>query len=230
MVYFKQLFATLFLISFSFLGCQSQDSAISFLALGDSYTIGERVGVEESWPVQLSEQLRAEGLDVAAPKIIAQTGWTTQDLKKAIAKADLEPPYDLVSLLIGVNDQYQGIDISKYPSNFRFLLDKAITLAGHKPDHVLVLSIPDYGATPFGQQRNSKKISAEIENYNSINKDIATRLGAHYINITPISQKAKINPALVASDGLHPSEKMYKQWVEKVLPITLTEFEKEALN
>jgi lysophospholipase L1-like esterase len=226
MIHFKQLFATLFLISFSFFGCQSQGSSISFLALGDSYTIGQSVGVENSWPVQLTGLLIAEGLDVQKPEIIAQTGWTTQDLKKAIAKADLDPTYDLVSLLIGVNDQYQGVDISKYPSNFRFLLEKAVALAGNKPDHVLVLSIPDYGATPFGKQKNSKKISAEIEKYNSISKSIADSLGVHYINITPISEKAKTNPALVAYDGLHPSAKMYKQWVEKVIPIVLNEFKK----
>ncbi|HEX6982524.1 MAG TPA: SGNH/GDSL hydrolase family protein [Balneolaceae bacterium] len=226
MIYFKQLFAILFLISFSFIGCQSQDSTISFLALGDSYTIGESVGVENSWPVQLSEQLRAKGLDVADPKVIAQTGWTTQDLKKAIAEADLNPPYDFVSLLIGVNDQYQGIDISKYPSNFSFLAEKAISLAGDKPHNVFILSIPDYGVTPFGQQKNPKKIATELARYNAINKKIADSLGIHYINITPISKKAKTNPDLVASDGLHPSAKMYNQWVKKVAPVVLDEFGK----
>lgn len=196
---------------------QAQD-ALSYLALGDSYTIGESVDASERWPMQLAQALRESGVEINDPQIIAKTGWTTEELKKAISDADLNPPYDLVSLLIGVNDQYRGYDIQNYPGKFLYLLKKSISLAGDNPNHVLVLSIPDYGVTPFGQEKNPTKISMEINRYNAINKSISDSLGVHYVDITPISKEAINDSTLLAQDQLHPSGKMYGLWVEKAIP------------
>lgn len=222
----RGLFIILFTILFSFCGHAQKKSSKSYLALGDSYTIGEKVSMGQRWPVLLVDSLRVKNIHIEDPKIIAQTGWTTLDLQQAINKADLAPPYHLVSLLIGVNDQYQHFDIKKYPERFKKLLNKALELAGNRADHVLVLSIPDYGVTPFGKQRNAAKISQEIASYNDINKRIADELGVHYINITSISRQAESDPSLTAKDGLHPSGKMYARWVEKVMPVLLSEKEK----
>lgn len=205
-------------------GCQvlqAQDSALTYLALGDSYTIGESVKVSERWPVQLVNTLREQGIAVKDPKIIAKTGWTTDELKEAIADADLNPPYDLVTLLIGVNDQYRGYDIKNYPKNFRYLLEKSISLAGNNPNRIVVLSIPDYGVTPFAREKNPPKISREINEYNRISKSISDSLGVSYVNITPISTKAESDSTLLADDQLHPSGKMYRMWVEKAIPVVL---------
>lgn len=195
----------------------AQDSDKSFLALGDSYTIGESVPEPERWPVQLVEALREEGISMGDPKIIATTGWTTEELGEAIAESELRPPYDLVSLLIGVNDQYRGYDIDNYPKNFRYLLEKAIALAGDTPAKVVVLSIPDYSVTPFAREKNPSKIARELENYNSINKSISDSLGVYYVDITPISRDAESDTTLLAPDGLHPSGKMYRLWAEQTL-------------
>ena len=202
-------------------GCQmlqAQDTTLSYLALGDSYTIGESVEVSERWPVQLVNELREHGLAVEDPEIIAKTGWTTDELKEAIADTNLNPPYDLVTLLIGVNDQYRGYDINNYPGKFLFLLKKSISLAGNNPNRVVVLSIPDYGVTPFASEKNTPKISREIKEYNSISKSISDSLGVSYVNITPISIKAENDSTLLAKDQLHPSGKMYGEWVKRALP------------
>lgn len=217
------------LFIFLLFGCQvlqAQESALTYLALGDSYTIGESVKVSERWPVQLAEALRNKGIDIKNPQIIAKTGWTTGELKSAIAEADLSPPYDLVTLLVGVNDQYRGYDINNYPKYFLYLLEKSITLAGNNPDRVVVLSIPDYGVTPFVGEKNPPKISREIEEYNAISKSISDSLGVSYVNITPISRKAKNDTTLLADDKLHPSGKMYAQWVEKALTVIMSKLRK----
>lgn len=200
---------------------QSQD--LTYLALGDSYTIGERVDENQRWPVQLTKALRDSGIAISDPTIIAKTGWTTLELEKAITQADLNPPYDLVSLLIGVNDQYDGLDFKKYPARFRLLLKKAIALVGGKKDHVLVVSIPDYSVTPFGQKKNPDAIRKQLARYNATNKLIAEKMGVHYVNITPGSREAARDSSLVAPDGLHPSGKMYTQWVEQIIPVVLPE-------
>ena len=215
---------TFFFILLSVSAAAQQDP-YSYLALGDSYTIGESVDADQRWPVQLQQLLQENDISVAEPRIIAKTGWTTLDLRSAIEDAELNPPYDFVSLLIGVNDQYQGKDINTYPDNFRFLLNKAIELAGDRPDHVLVLSIPDYGATPFGQEENPKKINRELRAYNSINKEISEELGVMYVDIFPASLKALKDDALIASDDLHPSGEMYRLWVEEVIPVLLPEIQ-----
>lgn len=179
-----------------------------FLALGDSYTIGESVAESERWPNQLAAKLKIE-----QPRIIATTGWRTDQLKAAIEAANLKPEYDLVSLLIGVNNQYQGKPIEVYEREFEELLQTSIKLAKGKKKNVFIVSIPDYGYTPFGKAKQ-EKISEELDQYNAINKRIATKYGVKYFNITEISRKGLEDSELVAGDGLHPSGKMYEQWVE----------------
>ena len=214
------------LIIFLFLACQilqaqDNDRTLTYLALGDSYTIGESVETSERWPVQLVQKLREQGVPMEDPEIIAKTGWTTDELKEAIADADLHPPYDLVTLLIGVNDQYRGYDIGNYPEKFLYLLEKSIAMAGNNPNRVVVLSIPDYGVTPFASEKNPPKIAREIKEYNRISKSISDTLGVSYVNITPISVKAENDSTLLAGDQLHPSGKMYSRWVEKTLEVVL---------
>lgn len=190
----------------------SKHDTLYYLALGDSYTIGESVKYEERYPVQLVKKLRESDLKIAEPTVIARTGWTTRQLKTAIESATLRKAYDLVSLLIGVNNQYQGIDIEVYKTEFRELLQKAIALAGGNKNRVFVLSIPDYAYTPFGQR--ATRISKDIDEYNAINLSITQQYGISYFDITPISRKGFDQPDLVAGDGLHPSGKMYAAWVE----------------
>lgn len=187
---------------------------LRFLALGDSYTIGESVPQNKRWPVQLADELNQQGFKVAAPKIIAQTGWRTDDLMQAIQEDEaLLARYDLVSLLIGVNNQYQGKDIAVYEEEFEILLNTAIELAGNDPGNVFVVSIPDYGKTPFGAQKE-EQIEQEINTYNDINQAIAKNYGVAYVDITPFSREAKQRSELIAEDNLHPSGLMYTGWVE----------------
>lgn len=191
-------------------------NAISFLALGDSYTIGEAVEERDRWPNQLAIALSERGLPVAKPVIIATTGWRTDELNNAIDIANLKPEFDLVSLLIGVNNQYQGRSSKQYEEEFEMLLRKAIHLAQNNSQQVFVLSIPDYGFTPFGKEKKDT-ISKQIDEFNSINKRITDSYRIDYFNITDISRKGLEDPTLVASDGLHPSGKMYSLWVERIL-------------
>ena len=195
-----------------------QTHTLSFLALGDSYTIGERVEVSERWPIQLTGRLRQRGVDIADPKIVAVTGWTTDELANGIEKAQLAAEYDLVSLLIGVNNQYRGYDFSQYEREFGELLQQAIDFAGGKTERVFVVSIPDYGVTPFGQERDPKTISEEIDKYNQYAKELAETKGVRYFNITDISREAKDDLKLVAEDQLHPSGTMYARWVDRIFP------------
>lgn len=188
----------------------SQSDSLRFLALGDSYTIGESVDESMRWPVQLADTLQKMEIPISHPKIIAQTGWTTEELEQAINEAELNPPYDLVSLLIGVNDQYRGNDPDDYPTNIRSLLEKAIALAGDRPDRVFVVSIPNYGVTPFAEDRDPNKIRQEIKQYNRVAQSTADSVNVSFINITPISEKTAVREELTADDNLHPSGKMYK--------------------
>jgi lysophospholipase L1-like esterase len=190
---------------------------IKFLALGDSYTIGEAVAESDRWPVQLVNQLRKKGFKADDPKIIATTGWRTDDLKKAILEQNPSKDYNLVSLLIGVNNQYQGKSAESYAPEFQELLRMAIEFAGGDKSRVFVVSIPDYGFTPFGQEKK-EGISMAIDEFNTVNKKITQSLGVKYFNITDISRKGFEDPELVAADGLHPSGKMYTLWVERILP------------
>ncbi len=196
----------------------TQGDSLSYLALGDSYTIGESVDPGDRYPVQLAGELTVNGIAISSPDIVATTGWTTLDLSEAMDVRQIEDNrYDLVSLLIGVNDQYQGKDIAAYPDNFRSLLKRSIALADGAVERVFVISIPDYAFTPFGQERDSAKISADIDAYNEINRKIAHEMGVRYFDITPISRLGLDEPALVAKDGLHPSGNMYQRWVEEIM-------------
>ena len=202
---------------------------IRYLALGDSYTIGEGVPADQRWPVQLAARLREAGLAVESPRIIARTGWTTDELQAALEAQDPRGPYDLVSLLIGVNNQYRGLDVETYRVEFRELLEQAIALAGGDPGRVVVLSIPDWGVTPFarGQSRGTSadpaddfahKIAHEIDRFNAANRQETEQAGARYVNVTGVSREAADDGALLAADGLHPSGEMYRAWVELAWP------------
>ncbi len=187
---------------------------LKYLALGDSYTIGEAVSEKERYPHILVEKLKADQLDIEQVKIIATTGWTTTNLKEAIEKENPSADQDLVSLLIGVNNQYQGKEIGLYEKEFEELLKTAIRLAQNNPKRVFVVSIPDYGVTPFAAQRNPTQIAQEIEIYNAMADGICEKYGVAYFDITPISKHAKDDLTLLTSDELHPSGKMYALWVE----------------
>ena len=211
---------TLIFILFScFPGVYAQKIKISepvrFLALGDSYTIGQSVWVSERWPAQLANALGKKGYNVAEVKYIAQTGWRTDDLEKAINNQQPLTGYNLVSLLIGVNNQYQGGSTQTYTPQFDNLLRTAIQLAGNQPEHVFVLSIPDYAYTPFG--RGNMTISNQIDQFNIVNRFITQNYQVAYIDITPISRLGLVQPDLVASDGLHPSGAMYSLWVDEIM-------------
>ncbi len=201
---------------------ETSETAIKYLALGDSYTIGESVSSGERWPVQLTEQLKNKGLEISSPQIVAQTGWTTDELNQALNGAQLPNDFDLVSLLIGVNNQFRGRSVTDFKREFEPLLDRAIAFAGGNKSKVFVVSIPDYGFTPFGQGRNPEKIAKEIDEYNQVQKDICTSRNIAFFDITPISREGLKDPELVAGDGLHPSGKMYGQWVELMLNDVLT--------
>jgi lysophospholipase L1-like esterase len=189
-----------------------------FLALGDSYTIGESVSEKERWPEQLAAALRVRGKKIDTPRIIAVTGWRTDQLKKAVDEAHLRNEYGLVSLLIGVNNQYQKKSSQSYAPEFEELLGMAVTLAGGKKENVFVLSIPDYGYTPFGKP-NQVTISRALDEFNAVNRAITEKNGIKYINITDLTREGLDNPEYVAPDGLHPSGKMYAQWVERIVPV-----------
>lgn len=192
----------------------SRASAIRYLALGDSYTIGESVAESERWPNQLASVLRQSGKNVADPTIIARTGWTTDELSKAIDDAAPAASWDLVSLLIGVNNQYRGRDAEQYRKEFVVLLRRAIQLARGNAGRVVVVSIPDWGVTPFAKDRDRAKIAREIDLYNAINREESQRLGVIYVDITPVSREP--DPDLVAGDGLHPSGKQYAAWTRLI--------------
>jgi lysophospholipase L1-like esterase len=211
------IFASILLFLFATTVMAQPDTKTKkFLALGDSYTIGESVSEEKRWPVQLVMALNKDGGNFQPPRIIATTGWRTDDLKRAIIAENTDKNYDLVSLLIGVNNQYQGKSTKDYAAEFEELLSMAIAFAGGDKSKVFVVSIPDYGFTPFGKEKQ-KKISEELDEFNRINKMISDKYQASYFNITPISRKGFDHPELVAADNLHPSAKQYSQWVEVIL-------------
>ncbi len=193
---------------------------LTYLAIGDSYTIGEALPLSGSFPHQLRKGLKEKGLQVGTPLIIAKTGWTTAELQEGIKAAALQSKFDIVTLLIGVNNQYRGASKNVYRTEFRDLLEKAIAFAGGKKSHVFVVSIPDWGATPFGRQsgRDTETIAQEIDAFNAINREETLAEGVSYTDITPASRLAKSDESLIASDGLHPSEKMYKDWADQLEP------------
>lgn len=193
--------------------------AFSYLALGDSYTIGEGVDASARWPVQLAGLLRKDGVDVADPDIIAETGWTTNELRDAIRDSGNDSTYDLVSLLIGVNNQYRGRSLNRYRIDVRKLLQTATAFAGGKSGRVLVLSIPDWGVSPFAKRRDRAKITAKIDTFNTIARDECRQASIAYVDITPLSRRAAGNALEFAADGLHYSGEQMRQWVELALPV-----------
>jgi lysophospholipase L1-like esterase len=196
---------------------EEQPVTIRYLALGDSYTIGESVEATERFPNQLADFLKAGGLQTEVT-IIAKTGWTTNELWDGIQASEINPPYDLISLLIGVNNQYRGYDIDEYREQFVFLLNKSIEYADGNPKRVIVLSIPDWGVMPFAHGQGGERIARDIDAFNAVNRAEAEKAGAQYINITSISREAAHDTTLIAGDGLHPSGKMYTEWAKLAYP------------
>ena len=191
---------------------QNINKEYSYLALGDSYTIGEKVNQVESFPFQAVAMLQEKGIHFQPPQVIATTGWSTDELATAIEKATLRESYDFVTLLIGVNDQYRGRPASLYPAAFESLLERAIGLAGNDASKVAVLSIPDWGVTPFAEGRDRRQIALEIDEYNRINQRLAQKYRVAYIDVTPATRRAAKEADLLAEDGLHPSGRAYAEW------------------
>jgi acyl-CoA thioesterase-1 len=191
-------------------------AAYSYLALGDSYTIGEGVIATESWPYQLVKKLNSMGIAFQQPKVIARTGWRTDNLSAAIQAEDLSEKYDLVSLLIGVNNQFQGKSIDQFKKDMRSLLNTAVNLSVAGKSRVFVLSIPDYGSTPFGKLER-ESIGKEIDQWNLACKEICDEFEIPFFDITTISKRAATDTDLTTKDKLHPSAKMYSLWVDEII-------------
>lgn len=193
---------------------------LRYLALGDSYTIGEGVADGERWPVQLAHALRADGLGVDDPQIIATTGWTTEELQAAIDRAAPTPGFDLVTLLIGVNNQYRGRPLEEYLRQFQGLLEHAIALAGGRARRVVVLSIPDWGVTPFAAAsgRDTARIATEIDAFNREARIACQRLHVAFVDVTTVSRQHGAEAAMLVADGLHPSGAMYRLWMQRAFP------------
>ncbi|HEX8322502.1 MAG TPA: SGNH/GDSL hydrolase family protein [Tepidisphaeraceae bacterium] len=185
---------------------------VPFLALGDSYTIGHGVAEADRWPVQLVKRLRARGVDAGDPTVIARTGWTTDELSAAIDEARPQGPFGLVTLLIGVNDQFRGGTPDAYRPKLGALLDRSIALTGWQPRRVLVLSIPDWGVMPFANGYDHAAIGKSIDAFNAVGRDECVKRGITFVDVTPASREAATQPALAASDGLHPSGAQYAHW------------------
>ena len=196
-------------------------AGLRYLALGDSYTIGEGVDPAARWPVQLATALREEGIGLRDPRIIATTGWTTDELASAIDAAEPLGRWELVSLLIGVNNQYRGRSVVDYRGEFSELMERAIGFADGRTNRVVVVSIPDWGVTPFAihEADNRGNISAEIDAFNAAAREVCEKRGVAFVDITPASRDRGGEPDQVAEDGLHPSAAMYTTWTGLVLPV-----------
>ena len=197
----------------------------AFLALGDSYSIGEGVEAGGRWPVQLARALRLEGRDLGEPRIVATTGWTTDELDAGIDAAQAQSPiageHVLVSLLIGVNNQYRGRPLDEFRVQFAALLQRAIAFAGNEPRRVLVLAIPDWGVTPFGAAsgRDVEQISNALDAYNAAAREVCAAHGVAFVDIADVSRARGAEPAMLAEDGLHPSARLYAEWTRLALPV-----------
>ena len=192
----------------------------TYLALGDSYTIGQSVVESEQFPVQAATQLTSLNIKFSTPEIIAQTGWTTSNLLSRLStSAPSKPSYDIVSLLIGVNNQYQHRTQDEYRQQFETLLIKSIQYAGNRKERVFVLSIPDYSVTPFASNSDTAFIARQIDSFNVINKQIALQYNVNYLNITGFTRMAATNTSLIAGDGLHPSGIEYRVWADNLVPM-----------
>ena len=201
---------------------------LTYLALGDSYSIGEGVAENARWPIQLARAMRSEGIAMTDPRIIAMTGWSTDELAAAMDAVEPLGQWDVVSLLIGVNDQYRGHAVDGYRTSFTRLLQRAIALAGANPRQVFVLSIPDWGVTPFAQKsgRDLQQIADELDTYNAATREICDAHGVAFVDITQASRECGAKPAMLADDGLHPSEAMYAEWTRLALPVVRAQLAK----
>ena len=213
-----------FFLSVFILSCEKHIPKKSLLALGDNYTVGEGSLENQSWPNQLKDSLANFNIFISRPTIVAKSGWTTNELKIGIDNASLNYPYDWVSILIGFNNHYKGGNIIDFKEQFEIILSEAIAFSGNIKENVLVISIPDWGITPFAQGRNRKKIEKEIDNFNQIIYEICALNEIEFVDITQISRKVSSKPDWVAEDGLHPSEKQYSFWIQKMLPFFLKKF------
>ena len=229
----KPFLAILFFFTCSNISCNKKETIngminnsiaekkYTYLALGDSYTIGESVPTANNFPNQLVSSMLNNAKPFLPARIIAKTGWTTDELETGIEMANNASPllksYDFVSILIGVNNQYRGRSADNYKTAFEALLRKAIQFAGDKTDHVVVISIPDWGVTPFANGRDRAQIALEIDAYNAVNKQFARQYNIYYIDITPWTREAASDITLLATDGLHPSGKEYKRWAESIM-------------
>jgi lysophospholipase L1-like esterase len=191
---------------------------VRFLALGDSYTIGEGVAEDERWPSHLTRCLDREGIRITDVQLIAQTAWTTDELADAIDEARPRGPFDLVTLMIGVNDQYRSRPVDAFSPEYERLLQRAIGFAGGTPGRVIAISIPDWGATPFAKGRDRSRIGREIDAYNERSRELAQRARVSWVDVTPASRATLSEPSLVTADGLHPSGQMYVRWSELIAP------------
>lgn len=201
-------------------------TTLTYLALGDSYTIGESVPVDNRWTYYLADLLRQSGVQIDNPVTIARTGWTTSELQEAIRQSNVTKTYDLVTLLIGVNNQYRGQSEETYRQEFRELLNSAVKFAADQPSRVLVLSIPDWGVTPFARERDQKYITKEIDAFNAVAKEECKQADITFVDITPISQKLGTDASYIAEDSLHFSGKMYSEWARLALPAAKAVFRK----
>ncbi len=200
--------------------------SITYLALGDSYTIGESVPLSDSYPYQLTRLLMAKSINVQNTTIIATTGWTTAELIGAIGRSNINnKKFSFVTLLIGVNDQYQNKSQTAYRADFAQVLNTAINFTGGDSSKVFVLSIPDYGVTPFAAGQDAV-IGPLIDQFNAINKDESQKRGVNYLDITDISREAATDPSLIAADGLHPSAIMYGKWMQRLEPLVEAQLKK----
>ena len=219
----KLLLYCYFSILFSFISCQENASSTSqsYLAIGDNYTIGESISESQSWPIQLIKLLSEKNINISSPRIIAKTGWTTNELKTEINNSNLDYPYDWVSLLIGVNNQYRRRSKQEFRKQFETLLSDAITFSGNKKDKVFVVSIPDWSVMPFAEDLDKEQLAIEIDDFNQIIYEICTFEGINFVDITPISRIAKTCNDFIANDSLHPSGLQYAAWVQKIIPFFL---------
>jgi lysophospholipase L1-like esterase len=218
-MWLKGAFAMAVLVSAGY----AHAEGLRYLALGDSYTIGESVPEAGRWPMQLAAALRERGLVIDDPRIIARTGWTTDELSAAMDDQEPLGDWDFVSLLIGVNNQYRGRPVDDFRPEFERLLQRAIALAGGRADRVIVLAIPDWGVTPFGAKsgRDLAEVSAQLDAYNAAKREIADAHGVAFVDIAPVSRSRGAEAAMVAEDGLHPSMVLYSEWASLALPIAL---------
>lgn len=203
-----------------------QKKNYTYLALGDSYTIGEGLPSHDNFPNQAAQLLRDEGFSIDPPTIVAKTGWTSGELQGGIANSvKNQARFDIVSLLIGVNNQYRGEVLDEYAQQFEDLVQWAIQFAGNKPSHVYVLSIPDWSATPFAEGRNRALIKKEIDRFNTVNRTLSGKWKVNYLDITPGTREVSGDKSLIAADGLHPSGKEYKRWAEKLAAAIQEQFQ-----